>query len=77
MTAEEFAAFHVRTGDIIKSIQPDAKIIALGLAGLSRTEYVKSILDILKSKTNWINLMCFLSMVTIRCRRDPIRQWLN
>lgn len=50
MTAEEFAAFHVRTGDIIKSIQPDAKIIALGLAGLSRTEYVKSILDILKSK---------------------------
>ncbi|WP_339925708.1 hypothetical protein [uncultured Cyclobacterium sp.] len=50
MSAEEFAAFHVRTGDIIKRIQPDAKIIALGLAGLSRTEYVKSILDILKSK---------------------------
>ncbi|GAB3005999.1 hypothetical protein GCM10027284_24830 [Cyclobacterium sediminis] len=50
MSAEEFAAFHVRTGDIIKSIQPDSKIIALGLAGLSRTEYVKSILDILKAK---------------------------
>jgi hypothetical protein len=49
MTAEEFAAFHVRTSDIIKRIQPEARIIALGLAGLGRTEYVKSILDILKA----------------------------
>ena len=50
MTAQEFAAFHVRTSDIIKRIQPEASIIAMGLAGLGRTEYVKSILDILKAE---------------------------
>ncbi len=49
-TAQEFATFHVRTGDIIKRIQPEARIIALGLAGLGRTEYVKFILDILQAE---------------------------
>ncbi|WP_373524578.1 hypothetical protein, partial [Aquiflexum sp.] len=50
MTAAEFAGFHVRTADIIKKVQPNARIIALGLAGLGRVEYVESILEILKSK---------------------------
>ncbi|WP_154859478.1 GH39 family glycosyl hydrolase [Cyclobacterium xiamenense] len=49
-SAVNFAAFHVRTSAIIKRIQPEARIIALGLAGLGRTEYVKSILDILKEE---------------------------
>jgi polysaccharide biosynthesis protein PslG len=60
-TAEEFAAFHVRTCDIIKRIQPEARIIALGLAGLQRTEYVSSILDILKDqgKLDYFNVLTF------------------
>lgn len=60
-TAEEFAAFHVRTSDIIKRIQPEARIIALGLAGLQRTEYVSSILDILKDqgKLNYFDVLTF------------------
>lgn len=49
-TAQEFAEFHVRTANIIKRVQPEARIIALGLAGPSKIEYVKSILDNLKSK---------------------------
>jgi polysaccharide biosynthesis protein PslG len=60
-SAADFAAFHVRTSDIIKRIQPEARIIALGLAGLSRTEYVKSILDILKAegKLHHFNVLTF------------------
>jgi polysaccharide biosynthesis protein PslG len=49
-TAQEFAEFHVRTSEIIRRIQPNARIIALGLAGLGRHEYVESILQILKEK---------------------------
>lgn len=49
-TSDEFAEFHVRTADIIKNEQPKARIIALGLAGLGRVEYVESILEILKAK---------------------------
>ncbi|WP_194975879.1 GH39 family glycosyl hydrolase [Aquiflexum lacus] len=49
-TPLEFAEFHVRTADIIKKVQPGARIIALGLAGPGNVKYVQSILDILKSK---------------------------
>lgn len=60
MTAQEFAVFHVRTCEIIKEVQPEARIIALGLAGLGRTEYVTSILEILKAE-NKLHLMDVLS----------------
>lgn len=60
MTAQEFAVFHVRTCEIIKKVQPEARIIALGLAGLGRTEYVTSILKILKAE-NKLHFMDVLS----------------
>jgi polysaccharide biosynthesis protein PslG len=60
MTAQEFAVFHVRTCEIIKKVQPEARIIALGLAGLGRTEYVTSIMDILKAE-NKLHFMDVLS----------------
>ncbi|MEB2777387.1 hypothetical protein SYJ56_18885 [Algoriphagus sp. D3-2-R+10] len=49
-TSDDFAIFHVRTADIIRKIQPDSRIIALGLAGLRNVEYVRSILDILEKE---------------------------
>ncbi len=49
-TAEEFAEFHVNTANTIKEEQPEARIIALGLAGLKNVEYVALILEILKEK---------------------------
>lgn len=60
MTAKEFAVFHVRTCKIIKAVQPEARIIALGLAGLSKTDYVTSIMDILKTE-NKLDFMDALS----------------
>jgi hypothetical protein len=68
-TAQDFADFHVRTSDIIEKEQPGAKIIALGLAGLGRTEYVQSILDILKSK-NRLNQFDVLSYHGYRPRPE-------
>jgi hypothetical protein len=49
-TAEDFARFHVRTADIIRQEQPNAKIIALAIAGVGRTEYVDTFLSYLKAQ---------------------------
>lgn len=61
ISAEEFAAFYVRTCDIIKKVQPESRIIALGLAGIGRTEFVTSILDILKAekKLNYMDVLSY------------------
>lgn len=60
-TAEEFAEFHVRTSEIIRKVQPESRIIALGLAGLGRHEYVESILRILENenKLDQFNVLTF------------------
>jgi polysaccharide biosynthesis protein PslG len=60
MTAREFAVFHLRTCEIVKKVQPEARIIALGLAGLGRIEYVTSIMDLLKAE-NKLHFMDVLS----------------
>ncbi len=65
MTASEFAVFFVRTVKIVKAIQPDSRIIALSLAGLDRTEYVKNILDILNDE----NLLHFFDVLSFHLLR--------
>ncbi|MEK6481193.1 hypothetical protein WJR50_26865 [Catalinimonas sp. 4WD22] len=50
ITAEEYARFYIRTADIIKKYQPDAVLMAIGLAGISRDEYVDTFLNYLKAQ---------------------------
>lgn len=50
ITAEDYARFYVRTADIVKRYQPDAVLMAIGLAGISRDEYVDTFLNYLKAQ---------------------------
>jgi hypothetical protein len=50
ITAEDYARFYVRTAAIIKKHQPDAVLMAIGLAGISRDEYVDTFLSYLKAQ---------------------------
>ncbi|MDD4921314.1 MAG: hypothetical protein PHS30_02420, partial [Bacteroidales bacterium] len=61
MTAKDFSVFFVRTVKIVKEVDPKARIIALGLAGVGNTQYVTDILDILKAenKLDDINAISF------------------
>jgi hypothetical protein len=50
ITAEDYARFYERTADIIKKHQPNAVLMAIGLAGISRDEYVDTFLSYLKEQ---------------------------
>ncbi len=47
-TGKELAEFYLRTAKIVKAIQPDAKLIALGMASVNRLEFVKDFMDYIK-----------------------------
>lgn len=47
-TGKEIAAFYIRTARIIKSIQPDAKLIALGMASVTKLDFTRDFMEYLK-----------------------------
>lgn len=49
-TGEEVAVFYIRTARLVKAIQPHAKLIALGMAGVPRETFMKPFLDKLKAE---------------------------
>jgi len=48
-TGKEIAEFYLRTAKIVKEIQPDAKLIALGMASVTKLDFMREFLDYLKA----------------------------
>ena len=46
----EFADFYIRTANVVKSVQPNARLLALGLAGVTRFDFLGPFFDRLKEK---------------------------
>ncbi|RCR70602.1 GH39 family glycosyl hydrolase [Larkinella punicea] len=59
-TGEEVAVFYIRTAKLVKAIQPNAKLIALGVAGVPATAFMRPFLDHLK-KENALDLVDILT----------------
>ncbi|MCF0069695.1 hypothetical protein LZD49_04375 [Dyadobacter sp. CY261] len=47
-TGREIGAFYLRTARIVKSVQPNARLIALGMASVTRFDFMKDFMDYLK-----------------------------
>ncbi|GAB3180598.1 GH39 family glycosyl hydrolase [Telluribacter humicola] len=47
-TGKEIGEFYLRTARIVKQVQPGARLIALGLAGVTRLDFMRDFLDYLK-----------------------------
>jgi len=50
ITGDQYADFYIRTAEIIKGIQPDAKLMAFGLAGVQRIEFAEPLFKKLKEQ---------------------------
>ncbi|MBD2754360.1 GH39 family glycosyl hydrolase [Spirosoma validum] len=59
-TGEEVAAFYIRTAKLVRSIQPNAQLIALGVDGVPATAFMRPFLDHLK-KENALDLIDILT----------------
>ncbi|HOY20962.1 MAG TPA: hypothetical protein PLC89_26845 [Haliscomenobacter sp.] len=59
-TGTEIAEFYVRTARIVKSIQPNAKLIALGMASVTKLDFMKDFMEYLK-KNNALDLIDILT----------------
>ena len=55
-TGTEIGQFYVRTARLVKSIQPNARLIALGMASVTKLEFVKDFYETLK-KENALDLV--------------------
>lgn len=49
-TPEDYARFYIRTAVIIREVQPESKIIALSLAGVGDTPFVRAFMDYMKKE---------------------------
>ena len=47
-TGREIGEFYLRTAKIVKEIQPDAKLIALGMASVTKLDFMRDFMDYLK-----------------------------
>ncbi|WP_128546985.1 GH39 family glycosyl hydrolase [Larkinella soli] len=47
-TGTEIGEFYVRTARLVKSIQPDARLIALGMASVNKLDFVRDFMEVLK-----------------------------
>jgi hypothetical protein len=56
ITGEQYADFYIRTAELIRKIQPTAKLMAFGLAGVQRIEFAESLFKKLKEQ-NKVNLV--------------------
>ncbi|GAB3968409.1 hypothetical protein GCM10028806_12370 [Spirosoma terrae] len=59
-TGEEVAAFYIRTAKLVRSIQPNAQLIALGVAGVPATAFMRPFMEHLK-KENALDLIDILT----------------
>ncbi|MBB5287239.1 hypothetical protein HNQ92_005402 [Rhabdobacter roseus] len=59
-TGQEFADFYIRTAKIIRSVQPKARLLALGIAGVPRLEFLEPFLERLKEQ----NALDFIDVLT-------------
>ncbi len=48
-TGKEIGEFYLRTAKIVKEIQPDARLIALGMASVTKLDFMSDFLDYLKA----------------------------
>lgn len=55
-TGTEIGQFYVRTARLVKSIQPNARLIALGMASVTKLEFLKDFYEVLK-KENALDLV--------------------
>ncbi|NIJ54631.1 GH39 family glycosyl hydrolase [Dyadobacter arcticus] len=60
-TGREIGAFYLRTARIVKSVQPKAKLIALGMASVTRLDFMKEFMDYLKENDSlqYIDLLTY------------------
>ncbi|QIP12694.1 hypothetical protein G8759_08680 [Spirosoma aureum] len=59
-TGEEVGVFYIRTAKLVRSIQPNARLIALGVAGVPAAGFMRPFLDHLK-KENALDLVDILT----------------
>ncbi|WP_077923124.1 hypothetical protein [Spirosoma sp. 209] len=55
-TGKEIGEFYIRTARLVKAIQPNARLIALGMASVTRLDFVKDFYETLK-KENALDLV--------------------
>ncbi len=49
-TGEEFGEFYIRTAKVVRSVQPGARLLAIGIAGVPRLEFLRPFMDKLKAE---------------------------
>ncbi len=61
ITGDAYAAFYIRTAELIRAIQPEAKLMAFGLAGPNRLEFVEPLFKKLKDqdKLNLVDIFTY------------------
>lgn len=59
-TGTEIGEFYVRTARIVKSVQPNAKLIALGMASVTKLDFMKDFMEYLK-QNNALDLIDILT----------------
>jgi len=60
-TGKEIGEFYLRTAKIVRTIQPEARLIALGMASVTRLEFVKDFMEYLKANNGlgYVNIFTY------------------
>jgi len=59
-TGKELGVFYIRTARLVKSIQPDARLIALGMASVTKLDWLRDFFEVLKQE-NALDLVDILT----------------
>jgi hypothetical protein len=59
-TGEELGEFYLRTAKLVRSIQPNARLIALGMASVTKLEFVNDFMEYIKEN----NALDFIDVMT-------------
>lgn len=61
ITGEQYADFYIRTAVLVRKLQPNARLMAFGLAGPNRREFVEPLFKRLKAenKLNLVNILTY------------------
>jgi len=60
-TGKEIGEFYLRTAKIVRTIQPEARLIALGMASVTKIEFVKDFMEYLKANNglDYVNIFTY------------------